>query len=82
MHDIAKNRLLFDDTHIPYGFRLVGSVNDEEPFKYIQLEKMIKEFTKLTTMPLWHVIKFHSRDQSYSVSKARMTTCHVVEGLT
>ena len=67
---------------IPYGFRLAGSVNDEEPFKYIQLEKMIKDFARLTMAPLWRVIIFHSRDQSYSVSKALMTTCHAVEGLT
>ena len=67
---------------IPYGFRLAGSVNDEEPFKYIQLEKMIKAFAKLTTAPLWRVVIFHSRDQSYSVSKALLTTCHAVEGLT
>ena len=66
---------------IPYGFRLAGSVNDEEPFKYIQLEKMIKAFSQLTTAPLWRIIIFHSRDQSYSVSKALMTTCHAVEGL-
>ena len=67
---------------IPYGFRLAGSINDEEPFKYSQLEKMIKDFAKLTTAPLWRIIIFHSRDQSYSVSKALMTTCHAVEGLT
>ena len=67
---------------IPYGFRLAGSANDEEPFKYIQLEKMIKEFARLTTAPLWQVIIFHSHDQSYSLSKALLTTCHDVEGLT
>ena len=37
---------------IPYGFRLAGSINDEEPYKYNQLEKMIKDFASLTTMPL------------------------------
>ncbi len=67
---------------IPYGFRLAGSVNDEEPYKYNQLERMIKDFANLTTAPLWRVVIFHSRDQSYSVSKALLTTCHAVEGLT
>ena len=47
---------------IPYGFRLAGSINDEEPFKYNQLEKMIKDFAKLTTAPLWHIVIFHSWD--------------------
>ena len=68
--------------NIPYGFHLAGSVNDDEPFKYTQLEKMIKDFAELTTTPLWRVVIFHSRDQSYLVSKALMTTCHAVEGLT
>ena len=67
---------------IPYGFRLAGSVNDEEPYKYNQLERMIKDFANMTTAPLWRVVIFHSRDQSYSVSKALLTTCHAVEGLT
>ena len=67
---------------IPYGFRLAGSINDEEPFKYNQLEKMIKDFAKLTSASLWRVIIFHSRYQSYSVSKALRSTCHAVEGLT
>ena len=67
---------------IPYGFRMAGSINDEEPFKYNQLEKMVKEFAQLTTAPLWRIVIFHSRDQSYSVSKALMTICHAVEGLT
>ena len=67
---------------IPYGFQLAGLVNDEEPFKYIQLEKMIKDFARLIMAPLWRVIIFHSRNQSYSMSKALMTTCQAVEGLT
>jgi hypothetical protein len=29
---------------IPYGFRLAGSINDEEPYKYAQLDKMVKDF--------------------------------------
>ena len=37
---------------IPYDFRLAGSINDDEPFKYNQLEKMIKDFANLTTAPL------------------------------
>ena len=67
---------------ILYGFQLAGSVNDEEPYKYNQLERMINDFANLTTAPLWRVVIFHSRDLSYSVCKALMTTCHVIERLT
>jgi hypothetical protein len=38
--------------NIPYGFRLTGSINDEEPYKYAQLDKMVKDFAKLTIAPL------------------------------
>ena len=37
---------------IPYGFRLTGSIYDEEPYMYNQLEKMINDFANLTTTPL------------------------------
>jgi hypothetical protein len=67
---------------IPYGFRLAGSINDEEPYKYAQLDKMVKDFAQLTIAPLWRVLIFHSRDQTYSVTKALRNTCHAVEGLT
>jgi hypothetical protein len=67
---------------IPYGFRLAGSINDEEPYKYAQLDKMVQDFAQLTTAPLWRILIFHSRDQTYSVTKALRNTCHAVEGLT
>ena len=34
---------------IPYGFRMAGSSYDEEPFRFKQLEKMVKDFENLTT---------------------------------
>ena len=67
--------------NIPYG-RIASSINNKEPFKYNQLEKMIKDFARLTTTPLWRIVIFHSGDQSSSVFKGLMSTCHAVEGLT
>ena len=34
---------------IPYGFRMAGSSYDDEPFRFKQLEKMVKDFSELTT---------------------------------
>ena len=67
---------------IPYGFRLAGSITDEEPFKYNQIEKIANNFASLTMTPLWRIVVFYSRDLTYSVSKAVKTTCHALEGLT
>ena len=58
----------------------LGWIN--QAFQYNQLEKMVKDFANLTMAPLWRIVVFHSRDQTYSVSKALKTTCHAVEGLT
>ena len=41
-------------TNIPYaGFRITGSMYDDVPFKYPQIEKMVKDFVELTLAPLW-----------------------------
>ena len=45
---------------IPYGFRVSGSTYDDVPYKYPQIEKLVKDFTKLTLAPLWHIVIFHS----------------------
>ena len=37
---------------IPYGFRMAGSSYDDEPFRFKQLEKMVKDFVELTTASL------------------------------
>ena len=55
-------RLLIVD--IPYGFRIMGSTYDDMPYKYPQIEKMIKDFAKLTLTPLWRIVIFHSMGQS------------------
>ena len=34
---------------IPYGFCMAGSSYDEEPFRFKQLEKMVKDFADMTT---------------------------------
>ena len=55
---------------IPYSFRMAGSSFDEEPFRFKQLEKMVKDFADLTTAGLWRIVIFHSMDQCYSVAQA------------
>ena len=44
---------------IPYGFRMVGSSYDDEPFRLKQLEKMVKDFANLITTSLWRIVVFH-----------------------
>ena len=41
---------------IPYGFHMAGSTYDEEPFRFKQLEKMVKDFADLTTAGLWRIV--------------------------
>ena len=35
---------------IPYGFRMAGSTYDNEPFRFKQIEKMVKDFAELGTI--------------------------------
>ena len=55
---------------IPYGFQMAGSSYDDAPFRFKQLEKMVKDFADLTTTSLWRIVIFHSMDQGYSVAQA------------
>ena len=66
---------------IPYGFRMAGSSYDDEPFRFKQLEKMVKDFADLTTAGLWRIVVFHSMDQGYCVAQALRSRCHGVENL-
>ena len=66
---------------IPYSFRMAGSSFDEEPFRFKQLEKMVKDFADLTTAGLWRIVVFHSMDQGYFVAQALRSRCHGVENL-
>ena len=66
---------------IPYGFRMVGSSYDDEPFRFKQLEKMVMDFAELTTASLWRIVVFHSMDQGYSVVQALRSRCHGIENL-
>ena len=66
---------------IPYGFRMAGSTYDDEPFRFKQLEKMVKDFAELTTASLWRIVVFHSMDQGYSVAQALRSRCHRIENL-
>ena len=66
---------------IPYGFRTARSSYDEEPFRFKQLEKMVKDFVDLTTTGLWRIGFFHSMDQGYFVAQALRSRCHGVENL-
>ena len=74
-----ESTLLIAD--IPYGFRMVGSSYDDEPFRFKQLEKMFKDFVELTTASLWRIVVFHSMDQGYSVAQALRSRCHRIEKL-
>ena len=64
---------------IPYGFRIAGSTYDDVPFKYPQIEKMVKDFAELTLAPLWRIVIFHSMGQSLSVTTALKSRCHATE---
>ena len=80
MLDILPKRhytLLIAD--IPYGFRITGSMFDDVPFKYPQIEKMVKDFAELTLAPLWRIVIFHSMGQSLSVTTALKSRCHATE---
>ena len=66
---------------IPYGFRMAGSSYDEEPFRFKQLEKMVKNFAELATAGLWRIMFFHSMDKGYYVAQALRSRFHGVENL-
>ena len=59
--------LLISD--IQYGFEMTGSPYDEEPFRFKQLEKMVKGSKEMTTMSLWRIVIFHNMDQGYSIAQ-------------
>ena len=54
--------------YIPYIFQMAGSYYDDEPFRFKQLEKMVKDCAELTTTSLWRIVVFHSMDQGYSMA--------------
>ena len=60
---------------------MAGSSYDDEPFRFKQLEKMVKDFAELTTTTLWRIVVFHSMDQGYFVAQALRSRCHGVENL-
>ena len=64
---------------IPYGFRITGFMYDDVPFKYPQIEKMVKDFAELTLAPLWRIVNFHIMGQSLSVTTALKACCHATE---
>ena len=53
---------------IPYGFRMAGSSYDDDPFRFKQVEKMVKDFSELAATRLWRIMVFHSMDQGYFVA--------------
>ena len=56
--------------NIPYGFRISGSTFDDVPYKYPQIEKMVKDFAELTLAPLWRIVILHSMGQALLVTTA------------
>ena len=64
---------------IPYGFWITGSMYDDLPYKYPQIEKMVKYFVELTLAPLYRIVIFHSIGQSLSVTMALKSRCDVTK---
>ena len=62
-----------------YGFRISGSIYDDVPYKYPQIERMVKDFAELTLAPLWRIAIFHSMDRPLSVMTALKSSCHATE---
>ena len=64
---------------IPYGFRITGSMYDDEHFKYPQIEKMLKDVAELTLAPLWQIVIFHNMGQYLSITTSLKSRCHATE---
>ena len=69
------------NAYIPYRFQIADSSYDDEPFRFKQLEKMMKDFAELTTTSLWRIVVFHSMVQGYSVAQALGSRCHGIKNL-
>ena len=67
---------------IPYGFRMIGSMYDDEPFRFKQLDKMVfKGFRGFDHNELVENSGLHSMDQGYSMAQTLRSCCHGVENL-
>ena len=66
---------------IPYDFCMARSSYDDEPFRFKQLKKMVKDFAYLTATSLWRIVVFHSMDPGYFVAQALRSHCHGTENL-
>ena len=64
---------------IPYGFCMVGSTYDDEPFMFKKLKRMVKDYARIISS--WKIIAFHSMDQEYSIAHAIRSHCHGIENL-
>ena len=49
---LPKRHYIWHVADILYGFRILGSTFDNVPYKYPQIEKMVKDFAELTLAPL------------------------------
>ena len=53
---------------------------NDVPYKYPQIEKMVKDFAELTLAPLWRIVIFHSMgNDSQSVATALKSHFHAIE---
>ena len=59
----------------PMALEYWGSTYDDVPYKYPQIEKMVKDFTEVTLAPLWRIVIFHSMGQALSVTIALKSRC-------
>ena len=78
IHILPTKEYILLIVDIPYGFCMVGSTYDDEPFMF-KLEKMVKDFAQ--TISLWRIVVFHSMDQGYSIAQALRSHCHGIENL-
>ena len=76
---LPKRHYTLLTANIPYGFRIMGSMYNDVPYKYPHVEKMVKAFVELSLAPLWRIVIFHSMGQSLSVTTTLKSCFHVIE---
>lgn len=76
---IPKRDFALAIADIPYGYKLRGSTLDDTPYKYKEIDHMIKSFKELTQSPIWRFIIFHSTSQSAAVATALKEHAHAFE---
>ena len=76
---LQKRQYTLIVANIPYEFQILGSTHDDVPLKYAQIEKMVKDFAKLTLAMLWRIVIFHIMGKSLSITIAHKPQWHAIE---